>query len=509
MRGKAEVPPWMMRLVTATIVGAVLRRMLAAAAQRILRPRRPATPTPRRSTAAYLAFGLLAIASILLAGLTYSTSDLPASVFALAVLWYVVPLGLAHKRGDSSATQVLLEERKESLTVLLLKWLRWVVLGVTALIVSLYWIPIASLAYIAVSPVGTVSGDPESPRALAVAVSFVGGGGLALVLYPLAAGLCEGIDSVDCSHPTARRLRLIARVLRWGGRTVTTPVVGLWRTPIRAWFAMSWVLTAVIFVGAVYATQGALADRDAFEQFETAGLDGNDVAIAAAVSGVAGLDVAEWVRGLCRRAVAAASVVLAEFVGLGMVWIAIGVASDLEGTIWLFTPSVFVGALFGIWFALLLSLAQAIAAGMTALGKRRGTRPYPEHAEWCSGIYQFGLSVGAQLAHGARVRTLVNAALAARPAARPTRQVRPGELRGVLRGFAATWTGRWHLLCLASLPLTAVLGAFRPEPSGVVVLLYIPLAIMAMLGLVVSMVLLQVLIGRVPQDEDQGGGYES
>jgi hypothetical protein len=485
MHAKSNRASWIKRLTVAIVVGVIVRRALSATAQRILRPRRHAPPTPaQRWGAVHAAFALLAIASTVTAVLTYSSSDLPAWVFALALLWFVTPLGIAHRSGDTALTQALLEEREKSLTVIFLNWLRWVAMGAAAVVASLYVIPVASLAYTAVLPVGTVSDG--SLLSLALAIGLVGGGALAVVLYPFAAGVCEGMD-----------------VARWGGRRVTTPVAGVWNTPVRALFALSWALTTVVIVGAVYATQGALADSDAFDAFEAAGFDKDEVAIAAAVGGVVGLDVAEWVRRFCRQAATAALLVLAEFVTLGGVWIAMDVASDAKGAIWLSTPSVVVGALFGVWFALLLSIAQAIAAGMTALGRRRSARPYPEKAAWCSGIYAFGISTGAQIAGGMRVRTIVKAVFATRPAPRPTYGLRPRDVPSFLRAFAADWTGRWYLLCLASLPLTAGLGAFSKPPDGYLALLYIPLAIMVAIGFLVMLALFQAIAGLMPQDEAQ------
>lgn len=263
---------------------------------------------------------------------------------------------------------------------------------------------------------------------------------------------------------------------------------------------LSWVASGVVIVAALWSTQGALSAANTYDRFQEIGFDKDVLAIGAAVALAAGVDIVGRLRTLARSASTAALLVLAEFVALGGVWLAMDIpAADGEG-IWGFTPSAIVGALFGLWVALLLSLAQAIAAGMTALARVRGVRPYPENASWCAGIYAAGRAAGSQLAQGRTVLAIVKMAQLARPAPTPTIRV---PLSALIRGLSRDWTGRWYLLCLASLPVVVVLGALQVQPRGPWILLYVPLVLITFVGFLASVPFMQALLGTLPLGDDR------
>lgn len=223
MRKKSRVS-WATVLVAAIFIAGALRTLCATRVGASAVPQEQHARLRRRNIL-FVAYLVLAALAALLAVATYSSSDIPASVFVLAVLWFVFPLARAHRRGDHALTQALIEERSEPFTILFVKWLSWVVIGFGALAASLYIVPAAALLVVLLSPIESASRDTAS---LVLACGVFGGTTLAAVLYPFSAGLCEGMDCID-ARSGGRVLRLLAGIARWGGRRITTPVADLLR----------------------------------------------------------------------------------------------------------------------------------------------------------------------------------------------------------------------------------------------------------------------------------------
>jgi hypothetical protein len=339
-------------------------------------PTGPPVREPIRHAAIALG-AVLAIAGVVMAVVTYPSSDLPPWIVAFALCWFVGPLVSAYRRGDGELIATVLDARTESMTLLILKWISWIVVAVIAIAAGFYWLPLSGLAYIAAYGQPAASSDPPMLALLAILV----GGVFAGALYPFCAGVCASLDRSDRLRLGPRALRGVARMWRWSGRRVVGPVARVAAHPMRWFLGVSMAGGTLAIIIALYAAQGALANGTTFDPFTEYGLDKDHVAIGAAAGGLFILDVIAELRARCRQVDSAIVLVLGEFAAIGALTIAIGFAIEAQAPAWLLLNGGLAGALFGAWFAILVDLGQAAAAGMTGLGQAPARSALPGACE--------------------------------------------------------------------------------------------------------------------------------
>ncbi len=476
----------------AVLAIAALRRRRTgrrAGAATVLSAQHAASPSKRPVAA--LVVGAVAVAvCLVLAIAAYPTSDLAAAVAIAAAVWFGGPLFWGSWTGNDRFVDDLLRARSQPLLALILRVIRSAVVGAASLVAGLYILPLATVAYyFAERASGRL--PPGSEGQFWVALVTLALVALAWAAYPFAAGFCAATDRRATRSGHVRALRVLAGVVRWGGRNVTGAVIMVRRT---LWAAVPLVGTsvfaAIMFVGTL-ALQPALAQSDALEGFALAGLDAEQVAIGTAVGGAAGILLFEWLRVLRRTADWAALVLVAAFtLAVGGMVLAVRELTTHDH-LWVAGPDVLAGLGYGVSVAALLELGHAIAAGAAVLLRIRDGDSHAETAAINEVPFRLGQIVGAgEQDPPAKLDRAGDFEVQRRQLLNPSPD---GQLEPVIGGRGMPLV---RVACLAALPFVLVTGGVFGTPSGALLLPWGALLCMACVSLILYAELLGMLLRR-------------
>lgn len=435
-------------LTAAVIVRAVVRCVRPARGASVSTSPGAPTPEPARTRRwPTLAWAVVAAGGAAI----WTVGDVVGTVGAIsaaAAVWFVVPLASAVWTGDLALIDDLVAERRRSLTVLLLCAAGRLIAAGAAVCAGLYVLPLALATYmLAESFAGRLVDGSERQSNLALALLALVA--VAWAAYPLAAGFCAARGGRPGGVAGG-----LARMTRWGGRLVTgtgTRLVRRWKVAL---FLLWSSVVAAVLVAGIYALVPALARSDAFAGFAAYGVDTDQVAIGAAAGVLVVHDVLAWGR---ERSTGAASAMATVVAALAVGLLGLGAAETqltVHDGVWGVPRGVIVGVAFGVAVAAMLDLAQAVAAGAMALGRRRGEEPYFELAAINRVWYSLGHALGEP--------------------GRPTMRRARAELRGSLARAFGEWAasdpryrsvGVAGALCAACSPLALAVNVLAGRPD--------------------------------------------